>query len=332
MKNKIIQIPLFIFCFSFFSASFLSAQTVFKSLGTPDPEDIEYPDGAPPEDAEIRLGKTLFFDTRLSGNGQMSCATCHNPQFGFSDGQRVSLGANGNKLRRNTPHLYNLAWGTIFFWDGRAKTLEDQALMPVASHDEMNMPLDKLIGKLKTVKFYQDNFQKVYPDAGLTEKTLASAIASFERTIVSRNSPFDMYLQGDKQAISPAAVRGIKLFQGKANCIACHQGPNLTDDSFHNIGITGADQGRAEILKNPYFSGAFKTPGLRNVALTAPYMHDGSVDTLKDVIRFYNLGGNKGADPLIKPLHLTEEEMDDLVAFLNSLTEPVNIALPQIPE
>lgn len=308
----------------------LGTSMAYRPLGVPNPATIEYPDDKPPSAAEINLGKALFFDKRLSLNNKTSCATCHNPELGFSDGVAVGKGTMGNTLGRHTPHLYNLAWGTVFFWDGRAGSLEEQALGPIEAAGEMNMPLEKLMPKLQEVPFYTKTFREVYPKAGLTKENLGKAIAAFERTIISMNSPFDKYMKGDKAAMSAAAIRGMKLFEGKARCAECHDGPNFTDDSFHNIGVGGEDKGRAAVVKDDSLLGAFKTPGLRNVALSAPYMHDGSVKTLEGVVRFYNKGGKhkKGLSDLIKPLQLTDNEVADVVAFLNALTEPMSIMPP----
>jgi cytochrome c peroxidase len=308
----------------------LGTGVAFRPLGVPDPATIEYPNDAAPSPAEISLGKALFFDKRLSVNSKTSCATCHDPNHGFSDGVPLGKGTMGNTLGRHTPHLYNLAWGSSFFWDGRAKSLEEQALGPIEAPGEMSMALDKLVGKLKAIPFYIQSFEKVYPKSKITKENIGKAIAAFERTIVSNNSPFDRYMKGDKSAITQEAVRGMQLFVGKAGCANCHDGANFTDDSFHNIGIGGKDKGRAAIVRDETLLGAFKTPGLRNIALTAPYMHDGSLKTLKEVVRFYNEGGRhkQGISDLIKPLQLTESEMSDLVAFLVALTDPVRISPP----
>lgn len=195
------------------------------------------------------------------------------------------------------------------------------------------MPLTQLLPRLKEVPYYVYTFAKVYPDSGLTAENIGRAIAAFERTIVSDNAPFDRYMKGVKTAMSPEAIRGMALFTGKANCVACHSGPNFTDESFHNIGLGGEDTGRAAIVGDATLNRAFKTPGLRNALLTAPYMHDGSVATLEEVVRFYNAGGKhkNGASDLIKPLHLAEAEVFDLVAFLGALTDPVVVTRPEIP-
>ena len=305
-----------------------------EDIGVPDPSAIEYPDGKPPSKHEVELGKTLFFDNRLSLNQQQSCATCHNPDLGFSDGMASGHGTMGGNLGRNTPHIYNLAWGSIFFWDGRASTLEEQALGPIQAAGEMNMPLDSLLPRLKRVGYYRNTFTKVYGKEGITNENIGRAIASFERTIVSANSPFDRFVKGDKDAMIPAAIRGMDLFKGKANCIACHGGPNFTDESFHNVGLGDTDPGRAKIVPGATMQGAFKTSGLRNIILSAPYMHNGSEASLEAVVRFYNKGGNskQGTDKLIKPLNLSNQEIQELVAFLGALTDPVKVAAPKIPK
>lgn len=320
-------VSLFILCLASFN--------LYAELGTPDRDDIEYPDDEEPSLEEIELGKVLFFDTRLSSNEKQSCASCHNPDLGFGDGLASSLGTMGGAIHRNTPHIYNLAWSSTFFWDGRSSTLEEQALGPIAAAGEMNLPLDEVVPRLEKVEFYRSEFKKVYGDEGITLSNVASAIASFERSIISDNSPYDKYVAGDSSAMSPSAIRGLALFEGKANCTSCHDGANFTDDSFHNIGVsaTAKDMGRAAIDPTSGLKGAFKTPGLRNVLLTAPYMHDGSEPTLEAVIRYYNDGGKhkEHLSKLIKPLKLTEHEIVDLVAFMGALTDPVIVERPKVP-
>mgnify|MGYP005984867629 CR=1 FL=1 len=315
-----------ILCFSML----VSAES---NLGTPDRDDIEYPDDDAPSQQEVELGKILFFDTRLSINNKQSCATCHNPDLGFGDGVAAGSGTMGGPLGRNTPHIYNLAWSSIFMWDGRKASLESQALGPIEAPGEMNMPLDTLLPKLNAVPFYQQQFKAIYGSSTITRENLGKAIAAFERTIISDNSAFDKYIAGDKDAMSAAAIRGLALFETKANCVKCHDGANFTDDSFHNIGIKGSDVGRDAIMQSPGMKGAFKTPGLRNTLLTSPYMHDGSLASLEEVIRFYNKGGDnaQGRSKLIEPLQLTEIEIQELVAFLGALTDPVVIERPSIP-
>jgi cytochrome c peroxidase len=304
-----------------------------EALGTPDPQTIEYPAGQPPSPLEIELGKTLYFDPRLSFNHSQSCATCHNPDLGFSDGMAKGLGAKGSHVGRNAPHIVNLAWGSIFFWDGRAATLEEQALGPIKADGEMNLPLDSVAPRLSKAAYYRRTFDKVYGKGGLQIDNVAKALAAFERSLIVRNTPYDRYLAGDKLAMSPNAVAGLEVFQKKGRCTECHSGPNFTDDSFHNIGVNDPDSGRARILAGPGMLGAYKTPGLRNVLYSAPYMHDGSEKSLEDVVRFYNRGGDKkeGLDKLIVPLNLTEQEIQNLVAFMGSINEPLVVQTPRIP-
>lgn len=334
MKTRQINLTFFNYFLTFIILIF-TPLTLHAELGTPDKYDIEYPDDEEPSDDEVALGKVLFFDTRLSSNYKQSCASCHNPDLGFSDGLAGSLGTMGGTIPRNTPHLYNLAWSSTFFWDGRSSTLEDQALGPIAAAGEMNLPLDEVVPRLKQVKFYNDEFTKLYGEDGITLNNVARAIASFERSIISDNSPYDKYIAGNKSAMSPSAIRGLAVFEGKGNCADCHDGANFTDDSFHNIGVSKitTDMGRAAIDPSSNLKGAFKTPGLRNVTMTAPYMHDGSEASLEAVVRYYNHGGKhkEHLSKLIKPLGLTESEIADLIAFMGALTDPVIIERPAIP-
>jgi len=309
--------------------------------------------GLTPKDSETRrasaqaeLGKALFFDTRLSFNDRLSCGTCHQPDKGFGDGQRFSTGATGKTLHRHTPHLYNLAGASSFFWDGRAATLEEQALMPIQNPDELNLPLDVLLKKLESVPYYAKAFDDLYPEDGMTTGNVARAIASFERTLVSRDSSFDRHKAGDSSALDPSALRGEALFFGEARCSRCHKGSNFTDGQFHNTGVRGEDPGRSvfdrvgSFRMRPYplfqTQRAFKTPGLRNVAESAPYFHDGSEAALEDVVRFYNQGGKDrdsyGLSADIMPLKLDEGGIDDLVSFLESLTGHVEIEMPVVPD
>jgi len=297
--------------------------------------------GASTSEAEVALGRRLFFDPVLSSNGRVSCSTCHRPDRGFSDGLPLSTGVSGVPLKRHTPHLFNLAWGRTFFWDGRATSLEHQALEPIRNADEMGLPGDAAAAKLRAIPSYVDQFAAVYPGSAVTMKNLAKALAAFERSLVALDAPFDRFEAGDAAAMSESAVRGRELFFGRAKCSTCHSGPNFTDGQFHNTGVLSNDQGRAafdrvgEFQMRPYpffqMRQAFKTPSLRNVALTAPYQHDGSEETLDKVVRFYNAGGRdprsygKALD--IKALGLTEAQLADLVQFLEALTSP----LPQDP-
>ncbi len=305
-----------------------------KHFSVPDTFDIEYPDDLEPSEEVVELGSMLFFDNRLSFNESQSCATCHNPDHGLSDGIRFSLGATGKPVERNTPHLYNLAWNQVFFWDGRAASLEEQALAPIEAEAEMNMPIDILVDRLKSISGYREVFEKAYGDDSITPDRIAAALASFQREIIVDNTPFDSYLNGNDNAISLAAKRGMALFVDKAACIKCHDGANFTDNSFHNIGLKSEDIGRKAIVDIPILNKAFKVPGLRNILFSAPYMHDGSIGTLEEVVRFYNRGGDdtENISSLIKPLHLNEDEIRDLVAFLGAINKPLEIPRPNLPE
>ncbi len=301
--------------------------------------DVPYPNGRPPSVNEIELGRKLFFDVRLSSTDTIACATCHRPDHGFADPRRFSIGVANTPLKRHTPHVQNLAWAHTLFWDGRASTLEEQALAPIRNPEEMGLAGDKAAAKLAQMPEYKAAFDDAFGSSGVTMKNIARAIASFERTLVSKDAPYDRYEAGDRSAMEPPAIRGKELFFGRAKCSTCHGGPNFTDGLFHNTGVMGEDPGRAafdrvgEFQMRPYpffqMKRAFKTPGLRNVALTAPYEHDGSEETLADVVRFYNRGGRdpqsygKALD--IRPLNLQDSDLDDLVAFLNALTAPIEI-------
>ena len=263
----------------------------------------------------------------------VSCASCHDPDNGFGDGLRFSVGTTGDKPHRHTPHLYNLAWNVVYFWDGRATSLEEQFFGPMKAVTEMNLPMKTLIPRLEKVPFYREQFRGLFPDSGITPDNVAIAMAAFQRTLIVANTPFDRYAAGETGAIGPEAVRGLELFKGKAKCASCHDGPNLTDNSFHNIGIDNGDVGRAEVMEGETLAGAFKTPGLRNVTLTAPYMHDGSLPSLEAVVRHYNQGVKRNGkfDPNLPPLNLSEREISQLIAFLATLTEIIELRRPEVP-
>jgi len=282
------------------------------------------------------LGKTLFFDPRLSGSSFISCATCHNPGFAWGDGLSKGIGDGMKPLKRHTPTILNSAYADLLFWDGRADSLEAQALGPIQSPAEMNQPLNKVLERVKSIDGYKPMFEKAYPGEPVSEKTLAKAIATFERTVVSAQAPFDRWVAGDQNALSEQAKRGFDLFNHKAGCAQCHSGWNFTDNGFHDIGVDDQDLGRGALVKIEAMQHAFKTPTLRNVASRAPYMHNGSELCLEAVIDFYDRGGNAQRPSLAEemhPLHLTTDEKTDLVAFLQSLTsvdKPVSIpALPR---
>lgn len=292
-------------------------------------------------DKRIALGKQLFFDPRLSGDGNMSCGTCHNPLFGWSDGLPTAKGFKSQVLSRATPTIINTAYNTLQMWDGRKKSLEDQALGPMLSAVEMNIDLAEAVDFLKQSKGYKKAFADAYPGEGINDAVLAKAIASFERTVLSRNSRFDQWVAGEPKALSKLEILGFKVFVDpeKGNCEVCHSAPNFTDNGFHNIGLQSyntelPDMGRYAIKPIGILKGAFKTPTLRDVEFTAPYFHDGSAATLEDVVAHYVEGGasNKDLDPNMKKLKLTKKEKKALVAFMKALSSPrETFELPQIP-
>lgn len=303
--------------------------------------DVPYPEGNKPNDARIDLGKKLFFDPRLSSDGNMSCATCHSPLFGWSDGLPTAKGFKSQVLGRASPVVTNTAYNSIQMWDGRKKSLEDQAMGPMMSNAEMNMDIPMLMKWLNENEGYQKAFKKAYPGEKIDEVTVAKAIASFERTVVSKNSPFDRWVKGDKKALSKSEINGFKVFvdPNKGNCEVCHSGANFTDDGFHNIGLASfgnenPDLGRYAERPLRLMRGAFKTPTLRDISYSAPYFHDGSAATLEDVVDHYVKGGvvKTNLSPNMKALALTKKEKRDLVAFLKALNSPrEEFSLPNLP-
>jgi cytochrome c peroxidase len=286
---------------------------------------VTAPKDNPQTARKIALGKKLYFDTRLSGNHQISCATCHDPQKGYADGLPRAHGFGG-ELGRHSPTVLNAAYYQSQFWDGRAADLEAQAKGPMLAPGEMHgdvAQIEKLVG---TDRAYRAAFQEAFGKQGKFDE-VAKAIAAYERTLVSSDSRFDRYMRGDKHALSLSEKRGLWLFVGKASCTACHSGPNFSDSQFHNLGVAAAgplkeDDGRFAVTHQQADRGAFKTPTLRNVAETAPYMHDGFYRSLDQVVAFYNDGGGKSPhkDAKMMPLGLTKAERTDLVAFLKSLS------------
>ena len=278
---------------------------------------------------KVLLGKLLFFDKRLSKDESISCAVCHDPARGFSNGETVGEGVLGRRGNRNVPSIINRLFGRTQFWDGRSGTLESQAVGPLLNPNEMAINEVLLIERLKADAVYQKLFQEAF-DSAPTLEGVSKAIASFERTLLSGATPFDRYeWGGEETALSDGAKRGLALFRGKARCSTCHIGTNFTDEKFRNLGAGEGkgqkDPGRAQVTNDSADFGKFKTPTLRNITLTAPYMHDGSLKTLEDVIAFYDRGGspNPNLDKEIKPLKLTDQEKDDLLEFLKSLTAEV---------
>ena len=294
---------------------------------------------SPPENlytpARAELGKMLFFDPRLSGSGALSCASCHNPALSWSDGLKTGIGHMGTRLARHSPTIENLAWGGPYFWDGRAETLEDQATGPIQAEAEMNMPAALVVGSVASTPGYRVAFARAYPGEAISLDTIGKAIANYERTIVSGQAPFDRWTEGAESAIGEDAKRGFILFNTKADCAVCHSGWRFTDDGFHDVGLKSKDKGRGVIVAGvPALQYAFKTPSLRNIALSSPYMHDGSQKTLLEVVDFYDRGFIKrpSLSPHIKRLGLSAQEKSDLVTFLETLTgDNTPVTLPNLP-
>lgn len=302
----------------------------------PLPRKVESPGDNPTTPAKVELGKKLFFDPRLSGNNKTSCATCHIPEKAFADGLTGSPGTNGQPLKRNTQSCLNVGFFTSFFWDGRASSLEEQALGPIESGDEMDQNLDELEAELAGIPEYVMSFKDVF-GARPNREGVAKALAAFQRTLVTEPSPYDRYLAGDKDALSDEAKRGLELFRGDAGCIDCHNGPLLSDGKFYRIGASFKDEGRAKVTEKAEDRFRFRTPGLRNISETAPYMHDGSLKTLEEVVTFYFRGiPNSGPDGLsldAEPLDfLSFSDIDAMVEFLKSLSgKAPKVAPPKLP-
>jgi cytochrome c peroxidase len=274
---------------------------------------------------KVWLGRRLFFDRRLSRDKSLSCAGCHDPAKVFTDGKALSEGVFHRRGTRNVPTLTNRGYGSTFFWDGRASTLEEQVLQPIQNPLEMGMTVEEVMARLLRDRHYRAQFQQAF-GREVNREDLARALASYVRSILSGDSPYDRYLNGTPDALSAEAREGLRIFRGKGNCITCHVGPNLTDERFHNTGVAWrdgklTDPGRFAVTEKDQDRGAFKPPTLREVARTAPYMHDGSIATLEGVIDYYDRGGNRnpGLDAEIRPLHLSSDEKKNLIAFLHCL-------------
>jgi cytochrome c peroxidase len=276
------------------------------------------------------LGEKLFFDPILSADRTVSCASCHKPEHAFADNVAASRGIGGQLTGRNTPSAANMAGRLDFFWDGRAASLEEQALGPIQNEKEMGLPLAEAVARLNADPVYATAFENVFHGPAAV-KNLASAIAAFERTLETGNSPYDRFIAGDDTALPEPAKRGRLLFIGRANCNNCHSGEDFTSDRHKSIGLFNgrelADTGRFGITKAPEHLGLFKVPSLRNVGVTAPYMHNGMFATLRDVVNYYNqpekvVKGSINRDKALdQPLNLTAADVSDLVAFLESLTD-----------
>jgi len=273
--------------------------------------------------ARAALGKRLFQDRRLSRDSTVSCADCHRPELAFTDGKRTAMGVKAQVGPRNTPTLVNRALGRSQFWDGRAGSLEEQALGPITNPGEMDLTPEEAVARLANDASYGGAFHEAF-GGGPSPERIAQAIAAYERTIYSVDAPFDHFITGDMGAMSPAAQRGLKVFGGKARCGECHSGSNFSDESYHCLGLAN-DKGRGKVTGNEKELGLFRTPTLREIARTGPYMHDGSLGTLAEVIDFYDRGGepHPNLDPKMQKLGLTTEERADLLAFLEALSGQV---------
>ena len=290
------------------------------------PAEIPCPKDNPMTEEKIALGKKLFFDPILSRANNISCMSCHDPVKGWSDSDKVATGDKGRKGPRNSPTILNSAYQYVYFWDGRAKSLEEQSLGPIASHVEMNLEPEVAIKKLQQNAIYVALFKKVFPQEGISKKTLAKALATFERSIVSGKSRFDKWIAGDKTQLDKAEIKGFRTFKIRANCTVCHDSFSFSDQSFNNIGINNDDEGRGAIKKRDFWHGAFKTPTLRNIANSAPYFHDGSVETLEDAVEFCARGDrdkNSTVSNILIDKKLNKDEIKEIVTFLHTLNEPV---------
>lgn len=314
---------------------------------------VVYPSANPYSKEKSLLGKLLFFDPRLSASKQISCASCHDPQLGFGDGKSLAHGHGRREGKRNAMTLYNVAFYQSFMWDGRAQSLEDQVLLPTQDHVEMNTSLDTLVAHIKAVRGYASYFAQAFGDQEVTLLRVQQALATFERGIVSYPNKFDRFIQGQSDALNDQELKGLHLFRTKARCINCHHTPLFSDNLFHNDGQTlyGSKQqdfGRYHQTGDQRDIGAFRTPSLRNVALTGPWMHHGNFPALRDVVELYNLGNPAPIQrsvkvdertrpihsPLLKKLNLTVEEVEAVIAFLQALSTPTQrrMAMPELPE
>ncbi len=268
------------------------------------------------------LGAVLFSDVRLSRDVDRSCASCHRPESGYSDGLEQARGRDGTPLKRNTPHLFNLAEGKAFYWDGREPTLESQARVPLIAENELASDWGRMLAVFRDDPDLRGRFADAFPDRGVSEETVIAAIAAYERTLVSPVTAFDWWVEGDDAALSDQEKSGFRIFVGKGGCVACHGGWRMTDDGFHDIGVDSDDPGRSVVAGGAAGIPAFKTPGLRQVSKTAPYMHNGSLATLDDVVAHY-AGGHLNrpslAPNLVRDLKLDRHERAALVAFLKTL-------------
>jgi len=294
---------------------------------------VPEPADNPSTPEKVALGETLFFDPGLSSNGKIACATCHDARHSFTDGLGLSLGVKGEPLARHTPTVINLAWSEAFFWDGRARTMEQQAVMPIAEAKEMGMPHAVMLSRLQGDGEYRRLFAQAFPGEVPGVATVGKAIAAFERTLTYAASPFDRWLAGDESAISDEAKRGFVDFNTRAGCAQCHSGWNFSDGKFHDIGVRSEDVGRFAVEADETLRHHFKTPGLRNIAERAPYMHTGALASLNDVLRFYTRGFDRRRATLSPEMrNVRAGGGRDIIAFLQTLTSPLPAELLQRQE
>ncbi|MCT3900098.1 c-type cytochrome [Elizabethkingia anophelis] len=329
---------------------FVEAEEDFQDIGTL--ADMQYPADNPYSEDKMELGKTLFFDPRLSKSGQIACASCHNPELGWADGNRVSFGHDRQNGTRNAPTLLNIGFAKTFFWDGRSATLEEQVKAPIENPVEMNLHMSLATKKIRKIKGYKPYFEKAFGTTEITEDRIAKAIATFERSLISPPSRFDKFVSGKRNALTDAEVKGLHLFRTKANCINCHNTSYFSDQKFHNLGLTYygrkyEDLGRYLVTLKNEDVGKFKTPTLREVSENKPYMHNGLFPELANIVMMYNAGmgretprGDQVNDPkfphksgMIEKLNMTDEEVFDVVAFLKTLNSyKYKMRAPELPK
>jgi cytochrome c peroxidase len=280
----------------------------------------------------IELGKVLFFDTRLSGSGKISCATCHEPELNWTDGKEKSIGHEGAINKRNSPTIQNTWFYDRLFWDGRSKSLADQAFAPINSETEMHNEMHEVMRRVSKSKTYPALFKNAFGDADISPDRLTIAIAIFEKTIVGRKSRFDEFLAGNKNALSNEEIRGLHLFRTKARCMNCHHGALFSDNQLHNNGFADGDAGYYTVSHKEEDRGKLKTPSLRDVMRTGPWMHNGTNRHMRDIVELYNKGPQT-PDKLVKPLDLSAKEMSSLLAFLHAISAaPLEFKKPVLPD
>lgn len=292
-----------------------------------------FPDTNPYSDEKVELGRQLFFEPRISASRSVSCASCHHPGLGWADALPRTRRTH-QALVRHTPSLINIAYSTSFFWDGRAKTLEEAIEQHLTSRVDMPLQTDReIIARIRAMDAYRRQFHQLFDTDQFTTRHIAQALATFVRTIVIRDTAFDHWVNENESSLTDEARAGFQIFIGKAKCITCHAPPYFSDFRYHNTGLNSVDPGHIEVTGNPEDHNAFRTPGLRQIVRTSPYMHTGSKKTLLEVIHFYNQGGERPADnnPL-EPLHLNADEIRQLIAFLQSLSGPsIDVEIPALP-